>query len=66
VLDKQQPTVARAQFLGDRLNSVADVHFNVIPREDKSTNVLMIFEPVGGVGGSGNARNKKKNNRKRK
>ncbi len=53
--------VARAQFLGDRLNSVADIHFSVIPREDKSTNVLITFEPNGGSGG---ARKKKNNNRK--
>jgi len=61
VLEKQQPMVARAQFLGDRLNSVADIHFSVIPREDKSTNVLITFEPNGGSGG---ARKKKNNNRK--
>lgn len=63
VLERQQPTVARAQFLGDRLNSVADIHFSVIPREDKSTSVLIIIEPYSGGGGP---RKQKKNNRKRK
>ena len=52
VLQKRQPMVARTQFLGDRLNSTADIHFSVIPREDKSYSVLMIFEPVGGVSGT--------------
>ena len=62
VLERQQPTVARAQFLGARLNSVADIHFSVIPREDKSNSVLIIIEPDGG----GAVRKKKKTNRKRK
>jgi two-component system, chemotaxis family, CheB/CheR fusion protein len=60
VLEKQAPMVARAQFLGDRLNSVADIHFNVIPKEDKSSNVLIIFEIQSVV------RNKKKTPGKRK
>jgi two-component system, chemotaxis family, CheB/CheR fusion protein len=45
VLMKEQPMVARAQDLGSRFNSVADVHFSVIPREDRTNNVLIMFEP---------------------
>lgn len=44
VLMKHQPQVARAQDLGSRLNSVADIHFSVIPREDKTNSVLIMFE----------------------
>lgn len=49
VLLKEQPMVARAQSLGIGLNSVADIHFSFIPREDKSRNVLIMFEPVNGL-----------------
>jgi len=49
VLLNGEPNIARKQFLGDQLNSVADIHFSVIPREDRTKNVLMMFEPVGGV-----------------
>jgi hypothetical protein len=28
---------------------VADIHFSFIPREDKSRNVLIMFEPVNGL-----------------
>jgi two-component system CheB/CheR fusion protein len=45
----EEPNIARKQFLGDQLKSVADIHFSVIPREDRSKNVLIMFEPVGGV-----------------
>jgi len=60
VLQRKQPMVARAQFLGDRLRSTADIHFSVIPREDRSNSVLMIFEPGNG------ARIKTKSSGKRK
>jgi two-component system, chemotaxis family, CheB/CheR fusion protein len=46
VLVKGQPMVARAQDLGARLNGVADIHFSVIPREDRTNNVLIMFEPA--------------------
>ncbi len=49
LLQNEEPSIARKQFLGDQLNSVADIHFSVIPREDRTKNVLMMFEPVGGV-----------------
>jgi two-component system CheB/CheR fusion protein len=45
----EEPNIARKQFLGDQLKSVADIHFSVIPMEDRSKNVLIMFEPVGGV-----------------
>ena len=47
VLLKEQPIVARSQDLGARFNSVADIHFSVIPREDRTQNVLIMFEPTG-------------------
>lgn len=45
VLVKRQPMIARAQELGGRFNSKADIHFSVIPREDRTHNVLIMFEP---------------------
>lgn len=47
VLVKEQPVIAREQFLGGRLGMTADVHFNIIPKEDHTKNVLMMFEPTG-------------------
>jgi two-component system, chemotaxis family, CheB/CheR fusion protein len=44
VLLKEQPMVARGQDLGPRFGSTADVHFSVIPREDRTRNVLIMFE----------------------
>jgi PAS domain-containing protein len=38
VLVKGQPLVARSQDLGSRFNSTADIHFSVIPREDRTNN----------------------------
>jgi two-component system CheB/CheR fusion protein len=49
VLKNEEPNVARKQFLGDQLKSVADIHFSVIPREDRTRNVLIMFEPTGGI-----------------
>jgi two-component system, chemotaxis family, CheB/CheR fusion protein len=45
VLLKEHPIVARAQYLGDRLKTVADIHFGLIPREDRGKDVLIMFEP---------------------
>lgn len=45
VLVKEQPIVARGQDLGARYGSLADIHFSVIPREDHTRNVLIMFEP---------------------
>src|SRR5581483_8918164 len=39
VLLKEQPMIARAQDLGGRFDTRADVHFSVIPREDRTRNV---------------------------
>jgi PAS domain-containing protein len=47
-LTNEEPNIARKQFLGDQLKSVADIHFSVIPREDRSKNVLIMFEPTSG------------------
>jgi two-component system, chemotaxis family, CheB/CheR fusion protein len=44
VLSKQQPQVARSQNLGTRFHSLADIHFSVIPREDHTNHVLIMFE----------------------
>jgi hypothetical protein len=49
VLKNEEPNVARKQFLGDQLKSVADIHFSVIPREDRTRNVLIMFEPTGEI-----------------
>ena len=59
VLVKGQPLVARSQDLGARFNSTADIHFSVIPREDRTNNVLIMFEPTnsGGDGSKERRRN---------
>lgn len=44
VLVKEQPMVAREQFLGGRLGLTADIHFSLIPKEDHTRNVLIMFE----------------------
>ena len=51
VLVKEEPAIARGHFLGGKLNLRADIHFSVIPREDRAKNVLIMFEPSsdGGV-----------------
>ena len=46
VLVKEEPTVARGQHLGGKLNLMADIHFSLIPREDRTKNVLIMFEPT--------------------
>jgi len=46
VLIKQAPTIARSQHLGGKLNMKADIHFSVIPREDHSKSVLIMFDPA--------------------
>jgi len=57
VLVKGQPMIARGQDLGARFNGVADIHFSVIPREDRANNVLIMFEPTNGAhDGSGERR----------
>jgi two-component system, chemotaxis family, CheB/CheR fusion protein len=45
VLIKGEPIVTRGQFLGGKLNIKADIHFSVIPREDRTHSVLIMFEP---------------------
>jgi two-component system, chemotaxis family, CheB/CheR fusion protein len=52
VLSKQQPIVARTQFLGGRLGVTADIHFSMIPKEDHTKNVLIMFEPSNGKNSS--------------
>ena len=46
VLVKEQPMIARGQSLGGRLGMMADVHFSLIPKEDRTNNVLIMFEPT--------------------
>jgi two-component system CheB/CheR fusion protein len=62
VLLKGQPAVAYSQDLGTRLKTVADIHFSVIPREDHSQNVLIMFEPV--AKGRDSAKEQRKNNKR--
>ena len=42
---KQEPLVARGQDMGPRYGAIADVHFSLIPREDGTRDVLIMFEP---------------------
>ena len=60
VLLKEQPMVARGQDMGPRYGSKADVHFSVIPREDHTRNVLIMFEPQPPDGGSIGKQSRKK------
>lgn len=63
VLVKEQPVIARAQFVGGKLGLTADVHFSVIPREDRSKSVLILFEPKldgGSAPPKGNSKSSKK------
>jgi two-component system, chemotaxis family, CheB/CheR fusion protein len=52
VLMKDEPMVARGQDLGPRFGTFADIHFSVIPREDRTRNVLIMFEPQPADGSS--------------
>ena len=45
VLTKQQPVVVRGVDLGSRFHSPADIHFSLIPREDRTHSILIMFEP---------------------
>ena len=45
VLVKEEPTIARGHLLGGKLNLRADIHFSLIPKEDRTKNVLIMFEP---------------------
>jgi two-component system CheB/CheR fusion protein len=60
VLLKGQPIIAWAQSLGGKLNFTADIHFSLLPKEDRTKSVLIIFEPV-----SGDGREKKKSTKSR-
>jgi two-component system CheB/CheR fusion protein len=62
VLLKGQPAVAYSQDLGTRLKTVADIHFSVIPREDHTQNVLIMFETT--AKGNGDPKEQRKNNKK--
>src|SRR5262249_19769093 len=66
VLVKQEPTIARDQFLGGKLNLRADIHFSAIPREDHSCNVLIMFEPLTGEASAAAKDSKKANQNQRK
>jgi hypothetical protein len=46
---KEEAIVAREQFLGGRLGTTADIHFSMIPKEDHTKNVLIMFEPSNAV-----------------
>lgn len=63
VLLKEEPAVTRGQALGGRLNTMADIHFSVILREDRTRNVLIMFE-IGS--GEGAAKKRKKTGRSRR
>jgi two-component system, chemotaxis family, CheB/CheR fusion protein len=45
ILGKELPLVSRSQDMGEKYGAVADIHFSIIPREDRSKNVLIMFEP---------------------
>jgi two-component system CheB/CheR fusion protein len=62
VLLKGEPAVAYSQDLGTRLKTVADIHFSVIPREDHTQNVLIMFEPT--AKGNRGAKEQRKHNKK--
>jgi two-component system, chemotaxis family, CheB/CheR fusion protein len=49
VLVKQRATVAKNQCIGRKEHPLFDVHLSLIPREDHTKNVLIMFEPRGGT-----------------
>ena len=63
VLLKEQPLVARSQHLGAGYDSAADIHFRLIPTEDRHKNVLIMFEPTGAA--HDGAKEARKHGRKR-
>ncbi len=66
VLAKQQGSVARGQEMGGNL-PVVDIHFSLIPKDERTHNVLIMFEPKeGGNRRDGGARPRSNSaNRKR-
>lgn len=66
VLLKQQPSLARGMELGDNL-PVVDIHFSLIPKDEHTNNVLIMFEPQSQVHrrDGGQRPNAKGRNRKR-
>jgi two-component system CheB/CheR fusion protein len=66
VLLQDRPMVARKQFLGNRVGSTADIHFSVIRREDRTKNVLIVFETNDGVRPKTGSKNSKPSSKKKK
>jgi len=64
VLLKEEPTIAHGQFLGGKRNLTADIHFSVIPREDNTNNVLIMFEPSADGENAAKPSTKKNNHQK--
>ena len=68
VLAKKQPMIARSLPLGGRF-PIVDIHFSIIPQENKGTSVLLMFEPRNGpeerqTNNSSTQRKKNRNPRK--
>jgi hypothetical protein len=65
VLLKQQASVARGLEMGGNL-PVVDIHFSPIPKDDRTSNVLIMFEPQNQTSGHRkNGEESKGNNRRR-
>src|SRR5437764_13907148 len=64
VLLKEEPSIAHGQFLGGKRNLTADIHFSVIPREDNTNNVLIMFEPSADGENAAKTSTKKNNHQK--
>lgn len=66
VLMKGQPMIARGQYLGGRLNSTADIHFSVIPNDERTKSVLIMFEqrPAGEAPAEKNGQKDRRRDRK--
>ncbi|HZE25873.1 MAG TPA: hypothetical protein VE083_00730 [Terriglobales bacterium] len=54
VLSKQRPIVVQNQALGGKLRARFDIHLSLIPKEDHTKNVLIMFEPRAGIEGVDN------------
>ena len=57
LLTNEQPIIARGRSLGGKLGLTADIHFSLIPKEDHTKNVLIMFEPITSPAQIRNARN---------
>jgi hypothetical protein len=65
-LIKQKPVIVRNIALPGKLYPLVDLHFSYVEREDKSSDVLIMFEPRASNTGNEPGRQNGKNRSRRK